>query len=325
MKRVIIWGAGENTQRVIRRYYYPLKMIEAVIDRDEKKQNNLFLGNKVISPDKVYELQSDVILIGTYLYFEDAKRQIESMKTGKSILPLEEYLDEYYARAEEETSLFRYNNERMELLDNRLKEAGGIPQELIAGAELLASRFEAIKRMPKGMMTAEVGVAYGDFSDFILKNMEPEHFYAIDFFNKGNPFISFWGRTDFEDSGLPHEEWYRKRFKNEIDEGKMSVCSGFSWDILEEFEDNYFDYIYLDACHDYESVVKDIEVSYRKVKHGGYIQFNDYTLYDMYLRNFYGVVPAVNDFIRKTKSRVVYYCLDLLRFDDIVVKINKNQ
>lgn len=211
----------------------------------------------------------------------------------------------------------------MKLLDRRIKEAGDLPGESLLNARVLASRYEAVKLMPKGMVAAEVGVAYGDFSDFIIKTMQPSHFYAIDFFNKNNPQISFWERNDFKEAGMTHEDWYRKRFADLIRADKMTVCSGLSWDCLEQFEDDFFDYLYIDAGHDYESVKRDIEVAVRKVKHNGYIQFNDYILWDMFLGEYYGVVPAVNEMVRRTKSQILYYCFNLYRFDDIVVRLNK--
>lgn len=159
---------------------------------------------------------------------------------------------------------FSIKEDEQKLMDKRLKEAGTIPQSNMKNAKLLTSRTEAINLMPHDLVVAEIGVAYGDFSEYIIKKMKPRHFFAIDYFNKVNPYISFWGRDDFEKSHLTHEEWYRDRFKNEIDNGKMTVCSGYSWDELSKFEDNYFDYLYLDACHDYASVKKDVEAAYKK-------------------------------------------------------------
>lgn len=118
---------------------------------------------------------------------------------------------------------------------------------------------------------------------------------------------------------MTHLEYYNNRFNDEISRGIVEVCQGLSWEQLELFPDDYFDYVYLDAGHDYQSVKKDIELLKVKVKQGGIIQFNDYTLAD----NF-GVIPAVNDLILNTNSEVMYYCFELYGYADLVIKLNKS-
>lgn len=203
-------------------------------------------------------------------------------------------------------------------MESRLREAGALPASAFKDSRLLPNREEALKYVGEGGIAGEVGVAYGDFSQKILTHLKPEHFYAIDIF--GN--TDFWDRHDLAESGLDHEEWYRRRFKELIPE-KMTVCKGLSWETLDRFEDDYFDYLYIDAVHAYDGVSRDIEAAVKKVKDGGIIQFNDYTLWDVFDDIYYGVVPAVNEFVRRTNSEILFYCLDEYGFDDIVIRLNK--
>ena len=152
-----------------------------------------------------------------------------------------------------------------------------IPSEYLKSAIILSDREEALKYLPKGGIVAEVGVAYGDFSERILATMCPTYFYAIDTFSMNN----IWGRHDLEETGLDQEQWYRKRFEDRIPR-EMALCKGLSWEILEQFEDDFFDYVYIDASHNYEDVIRDIAAVERKVKAGGIIQFNDYTNWDLF-------------------------------------------
>ena len=47
--------------------------------------------------------------------------------------------------------------------------------------------------------------------------------------------------------------------------------------MLEQFPDEYFDWVYIDGNHLYEYVKEDLEVSLRKTKAGGLITGDDYT------------------------------------------------
>lgn len=68
-----------------------------------------------------------------------------------------------------------------------------------------------------------------------------------------------------------------KRFKRNIRAGQVIVHRGYSSEILEQFPDSFFDWVYIDGNHLYDYVRKDLEVSLRKVKPGGFITGDDYT------------------------------------------------
>lgn len=61
------------------------------------------------------------------------------------------------------------------------------------------------------------------------------------------------------------------------------------------FRDEYFDFIFIDADHSYENVIKDIKAWFPKVKSKGIISGHDY--YNYYAHNDYpGVRQAVDEF-----------------------------
>lgn len=123
--------------------------------------------------------------------------------------------------------------------------------------------------------------------------------------------------------GLTLLEFYKKRFQKEEENGILEVKEGYSWEVLEKFEDDTFDYIYLDAAHDFESVSKDINVIKKKIKTGGIVQFNDYGFIHADSKECCGVLPAVNKFLWETKCEVLYYCINGNGLDDLVVRIDK--
>lgn len=57
---------------------------------------------------------------------------------------------------------------------------------------------------------------------------------------------------------------------------KLTVHRGFSHSILPSLEDNSFDIIYIDGNHEPEYVLEDAIMSFRKVKVGGHLIFDDY-------------------------------------------------
>lgn len=65
----------------------------------------------------------------------------------------------------------------------------------------------------------------------------------------------------------------------------------YSYNVVNQFEDNSIDFIYIDGNHNYESVKKDLELYIPKLKVGGYIGGHDY------YNHWDGVVKAINEII----------------------------
>lgn len=75
--------------------------------------------------------------------------------------------------------------------------------------------------------------------------------------------------------------------------GDINLIKGDHRVLVDDFEDGWFDYVYIDSDHTYEAVKKDIELWWPKVKEGGILAGHDYNTFN----KLYGVVPAVNEFI----------------------------
>ena len=80
-------------------------------------------------------------------------------------------------------------------------------------------------------------------------------------------------------------------FKRNIEPVKnnINIIKSISWEGAINYEDNSLDFVFIDAAHDYESVKKDLNAWYPKVKTGGTIAGHDYHYHC-------GVYPAVNEF-----------------------------
>lgn len=71
----------------------------------------------------------------------------------------------------------------------------------------------------------------------------------------------------------------------------ITIHQDYSYNISDSFQDNYFDLIYIDAAHDYDSVKKDIELYLPKCKR--IIAGHDYS------PEWPGVTQSVNEILGK--------------------------
>lgn len=82
---------------------------------------------------------------------------------------------------------------------------------------------------------------------------------------------------------------YQTYLKN-IQPYSIRTIIGRSDETYINFEDNSIDFVFIDADHHYQSVKKDIELWYPKVRTGGIISGHDYAY-----GGECGVIPAVNE------------------------------
>lgn len=191
----------------------------------------------------------------------------------------------------------------------------------VENAKLFAGRDSLVKYLApelKGGAIAEVGVMYGDFSDFILRTIQPEIFVAIDRFDLHTvPVI--WNKNSAERfQGMSHREFYMRRFAERSQQVKCE--QGDSCEVLARYADHTFDMIYVDAGHDYESVKGDANLAKQKIKPEGILVFNDYIKYSHYDDCYYGVIPVVNDLVVNQGFEVVGFALQADMYCDIAIR-----
>lgn len=192
--------------------------------------------------------------------------------------------------------------------------------EHVSGAGLFANRREMLGslELPRAGAIAEVGVAHGDFSEFLIERLKPAKFVAIDLFEMEKSPIHWGIPQEVMFKGMTHLEFYRQRMApfGEV----VSILQGLSRDCLAKLPNQSFDMIYVDAGHDYENVKRDSELAQQKIKRGGVIVFNDYVMYDPFTGTEYGVVQAVNELLAQGGWRVVGFALEKCLFCDIAIR-----
>ncbi|QSE97185.1 class I SAM-dependent methyltransferase [Fulvivirga lutea] len=157
--------------------------------------------------------------------------------------------------------------------------------------------------MPKKAICAEIGAWKGDFTSEILRQTKPKKLYIIDPYLHVETYDKAWyGGLDSSQEKM--DEVFKstqQRFENELYSGQLEFLRDDSTKALDKFEDDHFDWIYIDGNHLYEYVKLDLENSFKKVKSGGYITGDDYNLVGWWDD---GVTKAVNEFIENFKDSI---------------------
>lgn len=186
-------------------------------------------------------------------------------------------------------------------------------------AKLFASKYSLIssfqERLKDGTI-AEIGVAYGDFSEYMINTLQPKRFDAYDLFSWTSDEV-VWGKECKEKfDGKTHLEFFNQRFKSLIDDKKMFVFQGDSSSNLQNSDISY-DMIYIDGDHSVDGVRRDAFSALSKLNGNGILIFNDYILYDHFTGTEYGVIHVVNDLCVNHGLRVTGFALANHMFCDI--------
>lgn len=171
----------------------------------------------------------------------------------------------------------------------------------------MENRNEYYKLLENYSIGLEVGVEYGKFAEHILT-----------YWDGKLVCLDVWERLDDY-----HEPTNEKNFTEMFDtftqkmkkfQDRVLVVKNLSETASKFFPDNFFDFIFIDANHEYEHIRRDIEVWWPKLKSGGLFSGHDW------LHNFtpddgknmkvyyngdyigkYGVNSAVKEFCENNK------------------------
>ena len=134
-----------------------------------------------------------------------------------------------------------------------------------------------LEEFKKGGLVVEVGVLLAGYSHFMWKHLQPDRMILIDI---------------WEDYPAPQgEDWsgeYQYAQAQKFAEGKnVELWKGWSTDLIPKLPDKGVRVAYIDASHDYDNVLADLEAMLPKMESGGWLAGHDYCPLAMY-----GVVRA---------------------------------
>ena len=197
----------------------------------------------------------------------------------------------YYSKA------IRNDHYRNSIEREKLIPVYELTKKHLKNLKVLPNRFDLINQLPKNGTVAEIGVDKGDFSAQILIYNQPKKLHLID----------IW---DTERYNKEKRKEVELKFEKEIISQNVVINLGYSTKVVDIFEDSYFDWIYIDTNHSYETTKEELKLYSPKMKKGGIIAGHDYVVGFWNGLVKFGVIEAVNEFCVCNDWELVYLTME---------------
>jgi len=185
-----------------------------------------------------------------------------------------------------------------------------ISSKQLKNTKIYSDREEFVLSLNSNISILEIGTLAGDYADLLLK-INPKQLDLLDTYKSND----IHGLNRFDSNN--HYDYIINKYKNK---DNVRPLKGFSDLVLPVLNKKYYDYIYIDADHKYESINNDLYNAIKLLKENGIIGLNDYLMFDKN-NNEYGTVFAVNKFLHDNPDwEVVGIALHPFMFCDIYLK-----
>ena len=120
----------------------------------------------------------------------------------------------------------------------------------------------------------EVDVKRGVFSEKVLKEWKGEHYYLVDIWQEQENYV------DIANVNQAVQESFMAEALSKVSPWKDRVTVVRNYSVLASklFPEEFFDFIYLDARHNYEEIKEDLHAWYPKLKQGGLFAGHDFLM-----------------------------------------------
>jgi len=173
--------------------------------------------------------------------------------------------------------------------------------------------------LPKNCICAEVGTWKGEFSQKILNHLNPKKLYLIDPWKYEPSYnCSWYGGGGEAKNQEAMDDIYDSVIEKFASNYRVKILAMSSIETSKLFSNNYFDFVYIDACHLYEFILQDLKIWYPKIKLGGFLTGDDYNVPNSWWKD--GITKAVNEFIEENKLK-----LSTKNNQFLIRKENKNE
>src|SRR5205814_719786 len=112
----------------------------------------------------------------------------------------------------------------------------------------------------------------------------------------------------------------QQAFEAEIRAGSVEIHRGLSTEVLPTFEAAYFDWVYIDTDHSYETTRAELALARTKVKAVGIIAGHDFTMGNWIDGIRYGVIEAVREFCLEHTWEIRYLTAQADGYDSFALR-----
>jgi len=167
--------------------------------------------------------------------------------------------------------------------------------------------------LPPHPVCVEIGVHEGIFSAQLLTILQPSLLVLIDpwetssdpALHQGDYNYDTYNRRYWEGKGpwptaYSNQQEYERVQQRYANDPRVQINRKYSFQAVDDYPDGYFDLVYIDGCHLYEAVTKDLIDWYPKLRPGGIHAGHDYVNVP-----WLGVYPAVNEFCRQCHQTII--------------------
>ncbi|WP_342804684.1 class I SAM-dependent methyltransferase [Alteromonas sp. M12] len=288
--KVIIYGTGSKALENVTAIALNFNLI-GFCESHALPGQKQFLGKEIFSIKELHSLQADLIIICSSFLLEitDVLNQvgIKNYVSVDDLSQVAETLDELKQSYEvaETQKLAQMKLERLKT-------------EHVKNASLLANRQLLLEKLSKNTIGAEIGVAAGKFTKDILNIVTPKKLHLID----------IWGSDRYSEKLLTI---IQGKYETQLREEKIYIHRKLSIEAAEDFENEYFDWVYIDTDHSYHTTYQELNLYSKKIKRDGWILGHDYCMGNWSKRYKYGVIEAVHRFCVENDYEIVYLTMEI--------------
>ena len=219
------------------------------------------------------------------------KEKTREFKVG-DIEDIDKFFDEYLSKL--------FDSKTDQRIFDSIKTLRFLEPQHVEGCKAILNRHLLLEQMPKNAVVAEIGVDRGRFAERIYEVTQPKQLHLIDLF-----------QFEYQITDV------NKLFDNKADVKMHQIKSA---DAGQLFEDEYFDWIYIDTDHTYETTKAELNAFADKIKPGGFISGHDYFQVGVSNGFSYGVMSAVHEFVVINNWKLYAVTLEPLENQSFVIQ-----